>query len=250
MNKSGLISPNNEIIYMNYYEIENNCKKIIDKYISISDENKKEFENFSESYHYFKPYFDFVFFNLKYSLINPLMEDDAILTEHNNQYIKIYNTNPQEFIEKRNKIKDNSSSVISKSDDRTLKISYLDYPIVRNGIFNRENMFFALNDLPVHNDLASQILHQFMINSKDVCLKYINYDDVFSKAINFLEDIMGFIRLGEITEDECALIYRSSMISELQEDFINKLIQNNMISEAFIGSGDKDKMDKKFKRRK
>ena len=138
MNKSGLISPYNEIIYMNYYDIEEYCKKIIDKYINIDSEHRLEFEEFSKDYYYFKPYFDFVFFKLKYSLINPVMNDGSIMTEHNNQYIKIYNTNPEEFVEKRNKIRDNTSSIISKSDDKTLKIHYLNEPVVRNGLFNKE----------------------------------------------------------------------------------------------------------------
>ena len=83
-----------------------------------------------------------------------------------------------------------------------------------------------------------------------MCKEYIEYDDVFSKAINFLEDKLGFVRFGMITEDECVLIYRESMLSNIQIDFINKLKQNNMISTAFVGLGNKDIMDEKFNRRK
>ena len=64
--KVDIISPDLKTITTYYYDIEAECKKIVESYISISKENKIRVEQYAANHTYFKPYLDFVIFELHY----------------------------------------------------------------------------------------------------------------------------------------------------------------------------------------
>lgn len=71
-----LISPDHNVIEINYYELEKTCRRLVREY--LNDKNKKEslfrkkaFYDFRLQYQTFSPYFDFVILHMGYTLTNP-----------------------------------------------------------------------------------------------------------------------------------------------------------------------------------
>ena len=62
--KTGLLNENNEFIELPYYEIGLYAEEICRKYIEENEENKIRFESFTADYSFFKPYLDFLLFEL------------------------------------------------------------------------------------------------------------------------------------------------------------------------------------------
>lgn len=90
-----LISSDNKIIEIPYYEIENTCKYLVDEY--LNNENKEEqyqrklkFYKFKKQYTTFSPYFDFVLLHMGYTLKNPLFISDTILKVKQDEDINYY----------------------------------------------------------------------------------------------------------------------------------------------------------------
>lgn len=65
---AAILKPDNQLIQGNYTLIREFCKKEC-----LKDENISDFIEFSQSYNYFEPYFDYVMFKLNYIFINPFI---------------------------------------------------------------------------------------------------------------------------------------------------------------------------------
>lgn len=59
---TSVVAPNGTVIIIPYYEIGNFFENLVNKYISMDAKNKKIFEAFQSEYHYYEPYFVFVFY--------------------------------------------------------------------------------------------------------------------------------------------------------------------------------------------
>ena len=81
MQKVAFLTPNNEKFEMNYWEVEEFCKKIC-----LKEENKASFEEFSKKYTYFPPYFDYVMEVKKYIFFNCLFNEEHCLIFNDDAY--------------------------------------------------------------------------------------------------------------------------------------------------------------------
>lgn len=221
--ESGLLTKEGKIIHCPYYEIEDLCKKIIEAYCSESEENQRAFSNFAKEYTYFEPYFDFVIGVLGYSLINPWLQSNKILSgnyESRSYNLKVYSKLLEEYIPlKYNK------EIIGFSSDQDLQIKP----------FSQENEFyncFITSDLielvPFvgggHRELGKQLLNLAMIKDKELCERIARLD---WESIDSAEVLMWYFPLLRFDDylnnkNNFMLIFRSDNISNMQDELIKK----------------------------
>ncbi len=217
--KSGLINRDGKVIECLYYEIENLCREITEQYCLESENNQKEFLNFSKDYTYFTPYFDFVVGVLGYSLINPWLQNNKLLcnipgTRHYMQ--KIYSSFTNDYVSY-----EFGKAKIGFSSDNDLKIEQF-------SIDKNDYKCLITNELkslvPIvggHRELAKQILNLGMIKDKELCEKISLIE--FEKR-DMAEVLMYYFPLIRYfcEDDEFLALFRSDNISEKQNTLVEE----------------------------
>lgn len=220
---SGLIKNDGTIISCPYYGVEELCKKIIEIFCSESEENRKLFLDFAKNYTYFSPYFDFAIDVLGYTLINPWLFKNHVLTM--NQEEKLY----QEYIYSNTMKKyipiTHEDRLIGLSSDKHLEIKPFEqknnnyYPC-----FITEDLIELYPKLRGHRELAWQLLNLGMIKDKELCEEIQAIKNIEDK--DMAEVLMWFWPLLRFdsyqTKEKCFLVYRSDNVSNLQLELINK----------------------------
>lgn len=172
-----LISPSNEKISLNYYELNDFCKAIC-----LRKENIESFEIFKQDYNYFEPYFDYVMFKLNYQMHNCLFENDYISCRNGN----LYSTDFYSGIPYMVKCSDKSLRIEEISDN--IPTAMID----PNGM--QMMGYYVEDDRGSHIMTSRTILNQMLIQSEEICKHYYSYK---TNAITELINI-GFIRaLGQ-----------------------------------------------------
>lgn len=232
--QSGLIDRKGKIINCPYYEIEELCKKIINKFCCESIENQKFFSNFARDYTYFEPYFDFVVGVLGYSLINPWLQSNKILCgnyENRTYTLKYYS----KLLDSYTAIQYNRE-VLGFSSDIDLQIKPFS---------QRDNFYncFITSDLtelvPLaeggHRELGKQLLNLAMIKDRELCKRILQLDFENTDSAEVLMWYFPMLRFDDylFNKDNFALVYRSDNISEKQKKLILNL--ESLDCKKFIG---------------
>ena len=238
-----LISKNGKKEKIPYYEIEQKCIEIIEH---LDSDMKQKFEEFKKDYHYFNPYFDFVIMILGYVIENPMGYTNSLLTFHDDKFYILKNMNYEKYC--MGNVEYPKYDFFIKSDDITLNIHKIsteskmyqdDMVCLQNGIIDRQNYFLSINNLKFHQNLATLIVNQLIIKNRKIYYEFQKYDEFHLREMNFLEDKMGYIRLG-ISENIIFPSYRKSLISEEQKKLLSKIDE---IMDIILFNCDKDKID-------
>lgn len=172
----------------------------------MRDENKDQFEKFKKDYTYFKPYFDFVMFKLRYRMYGCLLDNDIIFC-HNDRLSSKRNIRRNVFL-----------PYLSKCSDKELQIKEVedetpDAMIDPNGMQMFANDY---NNSGSHILTCRTILNQLLIQSEAI-FKYFSIYKL--NAISALIDC-GFIRAASKESSEI-LICRKDLLSDNLKEKIN-----------------------------
>lgn len=225
---AGLIDSKGKIIECPYYEIENLCKKIIEEYCSLSEENQNNFNDFAKDYTYFSPYFDFAVGVLGYDLVNPFFVQKTILCgnkEKRGFQRKGYSKVLDDYI-----ALDYNKEYFHFSSDMDLQIK----PFVQKDIFHKSYITPSLMEMIplLHSqEFARQILNLGMIHSKQLCDEIQNLHE--GEEINYIDVLMRYFPLIELDYNPSlkrnSLSFRSDNITMEQYELCNSIMQGKDI---------------------
>jgi len=216
MEKVWFITPNNESIFMNYYEVEDFCKKIC-----LQEENLEAFEKFKRWYTYFLPYFDFVMIHKKYLFINCLFNKNNFIVFKDGAFYFSYliSDNYQDninFFEEK-QIYENCSNMTTVSNDelgiKKQSLEYEDDCMIDPNMIGMMSMTDVGSWYGSHIVTAATVLNQLLIRSELIAtsyFKFLEYSEVFDEcdAISYLIYGLGFLRVT------CRESYPLVMLSE------------------------------------
>lgn len=222
-----LISPNGDIITLPYYEILNYASLLCEKFISLSDDNKKIFEEFQKNYSFFSPYFDFMILKLKYKMENPFFRNGILLSKNGEMYFKDGLTYT-EFL-------------YPLSDDTSIGLNY-NYDNLNTCLIDYNGNIFNIDKIKKlhHEEYEEKILNELMINNKEICEDYYNYinsDDAISIGF-YMREHLGFSKIA--TDDNLKIaVYIDNLV---KEDIIDKikLIPDILIDSISINEEQKE----------
>ena len=199
--KSGFIKPNKEIIFLEYYELEAWCKSEIQKYIMENGKKMQDrlerFERFSEDYSYFKPYLDFVIFEMKYIQLNPFFMKDAFGSSDGEHYFVQTNCGNHYY-----DVLGKGAFYFNKASDKNYHIQK--DSIIENGRIDVKGNtieLFSNGDIDLnawgHPGLSCMILNQYCSFSKTLCedlQEYIieNHSNIYTM---YLMERLGFTQV-------------------------------------------------------
>lgn len=214
--KSALIK-DDKIIPCFYYEIEQKCMDLINEYCKTSDENKNEFEIFSENYHTFKPYFDFVVCKLGYKIFNPELKSNSILYgKDNHMYISNeIDPNPKGFC-------------YDLSDDKTLNIHpmTMDSSTFHDCLIDWNGNHLLPKDMFGHVHILQQLLNLLLISNKRICEEYVDYKGNISFFVQRYLPLIQFQADRQGRTVLTKMVIRKTNITGAQTSFIEYLLDN------------------------
>jgi len=202
-----LISPNGEIIKLPYYEILNYASLICEKFISLSEENKRKFDEFKKNYNFFSPYFDFMIIKLKYQLENPFFRKGVLLSKNNQIFFEDGETYGMTLYPNSDDI-----SIGLNQDYNNFKVCLIDYD---GNIFDVDKTK-NLN----HREYEEKILNELMISDKYICADYHRYINSKNyKTISvYMREHLGFVKIA--VDDNIKLAIISNLV---KEDIVSKI---------------------------
>lgn len=181
--KTGLITKNDELIEIPYYEIGKFAENICEQYINESETNRCFFEEFAKNYITFKPYLDFLLFHLGYKMINPLLREGCIW-EANNNILQLKNHNGSVFD-------------YLPVDDISLQIGEFGPSTLSDCIIDINGKCYKTcrNQGIHHEEIYELVINQYLIYDKELYEHYNNYLKVDFSIGNFGRDILGFCQV-------------------------------------------------------
>lgn len=208
-----------EEIKCKYYEIEDKCIEIINKYCSLSSENNQKFLEFAKNYKTFKPYFDFVVCVLGYKIKNIELEENKVLMAKDNK-MYVYKTLEE-------KLENNYR--YSLSDNKTLNIKPIDFNITpyREAVIY-DNLDIYPEVFLGHEHIFKQILNNLLISNQSVCEDYLSYKGNIGFFLLRYLPIIWFQseRLGRKVVTK--LVYYESNMTSAEKEFIEYLLDNQL----------------------
>lgn len=202
ISKVGFIKPNGTSVYMEYYEVENFCIEEIKKIISVNVKLMEKFQNFQKKYSYFKPYFDFIVFEMGYIFLNPLLKESKF-----------------GIIENIDLSKKTSSPMLQSTpmNDENLHIKELSFGFYPSSIITVDDFVLDKENYISHKNLLDHILNQILISSKEIYYDYLKYKN----EGNYLVNRLGFMWFAnyEVYEEGVLLIYTPNLFTEKQRRF-------------------------------
>lgn len=242
--KMCFLTPENNLIPLNYYDVLDYCKNIC-----LSDEYKDQFSEFSKDYSYFNGYFDFVVFNLGYAIANPLFNKKKIALPIGDAMYSydIDSLDYRTLMDKALLDLDyyGKLSILTKTSDCELGINKKD------GLPNDElidcNLVGMMSStgsiFGSHSITGNTILNQLLISDKEICLNYYHYINNYGidsdvDALNYLTSNMGFLRTS--ADSAYPLIISSdTSINNKQKEYI-KYCEENGYSTFYVDEFQKD----------
>lgn len=216
---TAFITPENELITMNYDKVEEFCKQECNK-----PENIDKFSTFKKDYTYYHPYFDFVMFELNYQMINPLFKSGTALVNVNQElYLtEIDRFNYNEIRNKLNNRNPNEIPIMTKCSTKEMNIrkqssEHVDHCMIDPNLIGQ----MSRNS---HEVTSNTILNQLLITSTKVMKDFYNFyheEDCIENgmSINYLLNSLGFLRAAPI-KDYPILMLVNGGLSEEQNQFV------------------------------
>ncbi len=244
-----LISSDNKIIEIPYYEMENTCKFLVDEY--LNSENKKEqyqrklkFYKFIKQYKTFSPYFDFVLLHMGFTLQNPLFISDTILKVKQDEGINYYFAEYQkEDLPRLSKARLSNPILMQGKENNITRIKLTKkYNNIPEGFITSDLNLLSLKGCYDLQDFwASLWLHELIKKRKDVCEDYLQRkgsDMILYNPADMLLDYYPWIRFCSYTTDNkltYLAYYNGKRNSELQNEFLKELqIQRRLTKQNMI----------------
>ncbi len=213
--KTGLLNKDNEFIELPYYEIGTYAEEICKEYIEASEENKIKFEIFSENYSFFKPYLDFILFELDYKMINPMLHQDSMWRVEDGKLL----------------LKSASRDRICPSvDDSMLGISYINPEDVQTCMIDGNGRVYKTNDVLniYHEDVCDAVLNQYFIYDKELYETYEEYVGLgVSDSISFARNMLGFSQLAMHPEHSGDVVYCESFYNTYIDNVFRRIKELN-----------------------
>lgn len=209
---------------LEYYNLGEYCKNLCEKYTSLSEENREEFDEFSKKYTYFKPYFDFVMKYMDGVVYSPFFDDGKCLVMKNDKYFI-------QPLEMENNILGSFDMV--SSDDKSIGLNSKIKCEDTEGCFvDLFGNILQLDYAGRHLKLAHAILNQNLISSVSCCRKFKDFKENGNRThmIDFLINYYGlaYIKYKEPKQ----VIYNSATITEAQYKAFCKIKKFYNISEV------------------
>lgn len=236
MKKVGFLLPNNDLIYMNYGEVEDFCKKIC-----FDEKNLDAFLNFKVNYSYFSPYFDFVMIHKKYLFLNSLFNKETFIIYRNKAYYYNFLVSDNYFdnvvsFEKnffRGMLSDLTTVSDFELDIKKQNVKFTDDCLIDPngvGMMSKTNVG---GDYGSHSVTASTVLNQLLIKSDSLAKFYYNlldhevlFDDTF--PIIFMIQCLGFLRVA--SRDSYPIIMANkNLLSERCNEFVQLAEKNGYV---------------------
>ncbi len=211
---------NTEEIVTDYNHLDVICREIIRAYLKESSNNRTNYENFSQNYHSFYPYLEFVLMELGYIYANEILFTGFIKIEKedNDYYLTWLNE----------KIK------IYKCDDINLAIHQFAYyeNINHQGFIDKRgnvlsNLF--INDMV---KLASMLVSQHLMYDVQKALEFYEYRQINSKNCwqNFCWEYLGYIEL--IKENENIIMYYNDNLITPEQNEVIRILKKRGVKKA------------------
>lgn len=230
MKKVAFLTPQNELIEMNYWEVEDFCKKIC-----LKEENKASFDEFSKKYSYFTPYFDYVMKVKKYIFFNCLFNKDCCLIFRDDVYYFSYivsksyidNLNNFNFLKRYLEYSDLTTISDLELDIKLQKTEYTDDCVIDPNCIGMMSKSSVGSDYGSHVVTGATILNHLLTKSQTITedfWKFVNqyesnYDEDF--GIDYLVERLGFLR---VTCRDCyPIIFKNEkVLSSLCKNFCDE----------------------------
>ncbi|MCI5967796.1 MAG: hypothetical protein MRZ42_05450 [Tenericutes bacterium] len=204
--ETGFITPDNQIILLNYDEVYKFCMDVCEL-----EENYENWQHFKKDYNYFSSCFDFLILKLNYIFINPLYQMGTYLKSVKNKMF-IINEKDLDVINydsisqtAKQKYNGGNYSDIVPCSNHELNIEKLVIDSVKAGNWLIDPNGYALmskSDIEQgnHETTANTILNQLLITNPEV-LKLL---DDRQYAVSLLVEHFGFIRT--VTYDDYSIL--------------------------------------------
>lgn len=229
---AAILKPDNQLIQGNYTLIREICKKEC-----LKDENISDFIEFSQSYNYFEPYFDYVMFKLNYIFINPFYQKSNALCKEGDSLYKI-KINSIDYKEIRTKVEEEIKSrmllpFISKCSDEELGIEKKTESNMTTCILDPNNIGLLNNKGTEHGShgiTANTVVNQLLLISPKINQDFIEnlnsqteYED--NDSITYLSNRFGCMRITDKSTYPI-IIANELSLNEEQIELIRKLQQD------------------------
>lgn len=232
INKVGFLKPDGTSVYMDYYEVENYCISEIKKFMDINQENTEKFENYKNKYSYFRPYFDFVVFEMGYIFLNPLLKKSMF-----------------GFCDELDLSKKTDAPMLKSltMNDENLNMRKDQFDFYLSSAITPDDFAFDKNKYLTHKNLLDHILNQILICSKEIYLDYLKHP----REGIYLVERLGFMIYGYYESDEISLIYTPYLFTERQRNFYLGLreyyVSDKYYTKNEITKEQKEELDKVIK---
>lgn len=206
---TGVITKENEFIPIPYYEIGTFAERVCDEYIEKSEANKIKFETFAKDYSFFKPYLDFLLFELGYKIVNPLLHYNSIWSVENNELLLKSSSDNKHYV---------------PVCDKSLEISYINPEDIHTCMIDLDGRIYEINrELELHHEnVCELVLNQYLIYDKELFEIYQEYiSNNITNVMSFAKNMLGFLQL-EVLENRSAIVVYC-------KDFHNSYINNVLL---------------------
>lgn len=218
--KVGFLSPNNMIVWVEYNQVNDLCKRICEH-----DKCRERFDEFKKDYDYFEPYFDFVMFELQFIMINGLCRNSCVVKYRDALYEILDTKDLTEYdysVLKSSSINNHSIlPLITKCSDSELKIHSFSDDNIETCMINQQGVCMMSyagfeDDRGSHDVTCQTVLNQMLSHDKEVLDDYLMYED---NDVNYLINCFGFVK--STSKEDCGLILGNSatMNDEIYQTF-------------------------------
>lgn len=223
--KVAFITPENNIKYMSHYNVLDFCKEVC-----YQPKYQSAFKEFSQNYHYFYPYFDFVMFKLGYMFVNPMFQQKTFITSINN-YLYLddlnsfdYQKNKEQLIQKI--LSQHLYPFMTSVSAETLTVQKVSLDNINECMVD-SNLMGIMNKTSVivdssHIITANTIMNQLLLLSPTISREYYQYLNEYGfdsavDAVNFCVQNLGFLR---VITSYPSIITNKAILNEEQLNFI------------------------------
>ncbi len=247
-----IICPTGLKIEIPYYELESTCKMLVKQYWDEANnplsslERKKDFLNFRKDYKTFSPYFDYLFFKLGYTLVNPYLIPNSVLINEKQDGITYYFAKYLGDMSQLSKMNQaflaNPLFMVGIEENvirEKIKKDYKDLP--ECFINEKLEMLSLKGSLDLHNFWARMWLHPLLMRQSSVCEEYIKErmkEDFFCEDVaSLLQQYYPWIRFASVMSDNETSIYFATYykknLSKKQWEFLKELEEQKLLLSRF-----------------
>lgn len=216
------IAPTNEQFKIEYKDILSFSKMICEEWMEQSPEYQEKFAKFSENYHLFPPYYDFMLYRLKFIQVGfPLYPDCYGVPGISSMKIKKGSTSLD--YDTLKKSLDKEVDIFYRGDDKNLgyKNCISDF---EEGFLLRDGSFVTLKQLVSHRKLFDIYFLEQSIVEPTLCDDFLQVSYQLNDRIEYTYYCMGLAMLA--SKNPKYAIYDEHLMTEKQKDVLQHLDLN------------------------